>query len=266
MTDLVNQPIFVPLAVKRARPKKKCCPSCGLVQQGLFPERVHAPTQYGDGFAAWTAYLHAYPLLPLERIAQLFKDLTGYRPSEATLLSYLKLTSESLQSAENAIRSQLLGEPVVHADETGLRVEGQGHWLHTISMGKWTLLGMHESRGSKAIDALGFLPRFTGAVVHDCYKSYFKEKYTFKHVLCNVHLLRDCQEIEQFDKHHWVTQMKDLLLKSWIQVKAARQVMNPLEPDVIEAIKAEYDAILEDGKLEWARMPSEKRRVREDGK
>jgi len=66
---------------------KKCCPYCGLVQQGHFPERVNAPTQYGDGFAAWTAYLHGYQLLPLERIAQLFEDLTSYRPSEATLLS-----------------------------------------------------------------------------------------------------------------------------------------------------------------------------------
>jgi transposase len=69
---------------------------------------VKALTQYGDGFAAWTAYLHAYQLLPLERIAQLFEDLTCYRPSQATLLSYLKITSESLQSAEQTIRKSYL--------------------------------------------------------------------------------------------------------------------------------------------------------------
>jgi transposase len=240
------------VVVTEHRAEKKCCPNCGLIQQGLFPERIGAPTQYGDGFAAWTAYLHGYQLLPLERIAQLFEDLTSYRPSEATLLSYLKAISGSLQTAEDAIRGQLFGEPVVHADETGLRVEGKSHWLHTISTGKWTLLGMHESRGSKGIDALGFLPTFKGAVVHDCYKSYFKEKYTFEHVLCNVHLLRDCQEIAQFDNHQWVTHMKDLLLESWAMVKSSRQDNKPLTQDIIQNITARYDAILDGGKHEWA--------------
>jgi transposase len=240
------------VVVTEHRVEKKCCPQCGLVQQGQFPERINAPTQYGDGFAAWTDYLHAYQLLPLERIAQLFEDLTRYRPSEATLLSYLKTISGSLQSAEHAIRRQLFHEPVVHADETGLRVEGKSHWLHTISTDKWTLLGMNESRGSKGMDAIGFLPAFNGAVVHDCYKSYFKDKYTFEHVLCNVHLLRDCQEIAQFDKHQWVTRMKDLLLESWTRVKAARQDKMPLTVDAIQTIQARYDEILEGGKLEWA--------------
>jgi transposase len=241
------------VVVTEHRLEKKCCPNCGLIQQGHFPEHVKAPTQYGDGFAAWTAYLHAYQLLPLERIAQLFEDLTRYRPSQATLLSYLRTTSESLQAAEHYIRKQLFTERVVHADETGLRVEGKSHWLHTISTGKWTLLGMHASRGSKGMDALGFLPAYLGAVVHDCYKSYFKMHYRFEHVLCNVHLLRDCQEIEQFDKHQWVTRMKKLLFNSWAQVKVARHAGQLLSTDIIENIKAEYDAILESGKLEWAK-------------
>jgi len=33
---------------------------------------------------AWTAYLHGYQMVPLSRIAQLFDDLTGGWPSEAT--------------------------------------------------------------------------------------------------------------------------------------------------------------------------------------
>lgn len=237
--------------VTEHRAEKKCCPNCGVIQQAPFPERVNAPTQYGEGFAAWTTYLHGYQMLPLERIAQLFADLTGYRPSEATLLSYLKVISNSIKPAEQAIRKQLFSEPVVHADETSVRVEGKSHWLHTMSTAQWTLLGLNESRGSKGIDAIGMLTTYKGVVVHDFYKAYFKEHYAFEHVLCNAHLLRECQGIAQYDKHLWANQMKELLQESWKLARASRIEKIPLTEAVIQSIKKRYDEILEGGKGEW---------------
>lgn len=38
--------------VTKHRAEKKCCPQCGLQQSASFPERINAPTQYGDGFTA----------------------------------------------------------------------------------------------------------------------------------------------------------------------------------------------------------------------
>jgi transposase len=239
--------------VTEHRIEKKCCPRCGLMQQGLFPDRVNAPTQYGEGFTAWTAYLHGYQMLPLARIAQLFEDLTSYRPSEATLLSYLKSISDSLAPVEDEIRKQLFTEPVVHADESGLRIEGKGHWIHTVSSSQWTLLGIQKNRGCQGIDELGFLPAYNGIVVHDCYKSYFKDHYSFEHVLCNAHLLRECQGIEQYDKHQWATQMKNLLLESWTLAKSSRLDNIRLSDKVIQDIHARYDDILEFGKSEWVK-------------
>jgi hypothetical protein len=51
-------------------------------------------------------------MLPLERIAQLFAALTGYRPSEATLLSSLQTMYVSLEEAEQTIRTVLFQEPI----------------------------------------------------------------------------------------------------------------------------------------------------------
>ena len=45
---------------------------------------MKAPVQYGDSWAAWCAYLHTYQLLPLDRISQLFHDMTDYRASYFT--------------------------------------------------------------------------------------------------------------------------------------------------------------------------------------
>lgn len=237
--------------VTEHRAEKKCCTQCGLQQSACFPEGVQAPTQYGAGFTAWTAYLHAYQMLPLERITQLFADLTGYQPSEATLLSSLRTMFHSLEKAEQTIRAQLFQKRVVHADETGCRVEGKTQWMHVVSDGDWTLLGVHPKRGSQGIDELGFFPFYTGTVVHDCLPTYFKEVYSFEHALCNAHLLRECQGIAEHDGHKWAIQMKELLQESWKLAQFARQDPFPLPLDVIEAIKAGYDAILENGKREW---------------
>jgi transposase len=240
------------VVITEHRAEKKCCPACGLRQSAPFPARVTAPTQYGDGFTAWMTYLHVYQLLPLERIAQLFADLTGYRPSEATLLSSLETMYQSLEYAEQMIRSELFRKLVVHSDETSCRIDGKNHWIHAVSDPRWTLLGVHRSRGSKAMDELTFMPLYTGTVVHDCYSSYFKDGYVFEHALCNAHLLRECQGIVEYDRHDWAAQMKDLLQNAWKTALAAREGQVPVAPDVILAYERRYDDILLKGESEWS--------------
>lgn len=239
------------MVVTEHRAEKKCCPQCGLQQKASFPERVSGPTQYGEGITAWTAYLHAYQMLPLERIAQLFADLTGYRPSEATLLSSLQTMFHSLEEAEQTIRTQLFQAPLVHADETGCRIEGKNHWMHVVSDADWTLLGVHPKRGSQAMDELGFFPFYMGIVVHDCLPAYFRTFYFFHHALCNAHLLRECQGIAEHDDHEWAREMKELLQGSWRLAQSSRQENLLLSGETIEAITVRYDDILEHGKEEW---------------
>ncbi|MET3208579.1 UNVERIFIED_CONTAM: transposase [Paenibacillus sp. PvR008] len=240
------------MRVTEHRIEKKCCPCCGLEQKATFPADIQAPTQYGEGFAAWTAYLHAYQMLPLKRMAQLFADLTTYRPSEATLLSLLQTMSRSLESVEQTIRSALFRKATVNVDETGCRIAGKNHWVHVVSNEHWTLLGAHQKRGSQAMDELGFLPFYSGTVVHDCLPAYFKDFYYFDHALCNAHLLRECQGIAEHDGHAWAKQMKELLQESWKLTQTARRDRRPLAAAILDEASKRYDDILERGKDEWA--------------
>lgn len=241
------------MVITEHQAEKKCCPQCCVQQTASFPSHVRAPVQYGREMAAWTAYLHAYQLLPLERIGQLYADLTGYRPSEATLLAQLEEMTSRLQPLERTIREQLLASPVVHADETGFRVNGKGYWMHTVCNQEWTLLFAHPSRGSKGMDAMNVLPHYKGNLVHDCYASYFKDQYAFRHVLCNAHLLRDCKEIAQYDNHQWATDMTTLLQESWKAARIARSLQQPLSDAVVQAFRSRYDDILQRGREEWAK-------------
>lgn len=211
------------------RAVKQCCSNCGLQQRAHFPEQVKAPTQYGTGFTTWTAYLHTYQMIPLDRISRMFSELTGYRPSEATLLSSLQTMHHALAEAEDTIRTALRQQSVVHADETGCRIEGKTEWMHVVSDAQWTLLGIHPNRGNKGMDALGFLPSYTGAVVHDCLAAYFKPHYTFSHALCNAHLLRECQGIVEHDGHQWAQQMKELCKKAGRWCNVMHKTNNPCQ-------------------------------------
>lgn len=243
------------VVVTEYRAEKKCCPHCRRTQRAHFPEGVNAATQYGDGFAAWTAYLSAFQMLPLARIGQLFFDLTGYRPSDATLLSYLEVMNHRLAPVEQCVREALLKSAYLHCDETSISVQDKEHWLHTSSSSAWTLFTVHPSRGSVGMKAGGILPSYKGTVMHDSYRAYFKDEFAFSHSLCCAHLLRECQGISEHDKHTWSTQMKALLQESWKTVSVHRQRGEPLKKETIQPMQQLYDEILTQGALEWSKDP-----------
>lgn len=238
-----------------------CCPTCNTHTTASFPEGVNAPVQYGATLAAWTSYLSTYQMLPLARISQFFEDLTGHGPSEATLLAGLNQMHTALAPAEQQLRQHLLQSPVIHADETGFRVQGSGVWMHTASQADYTLLTVHKSRGTEGMKAGGILPRYQGTVVHDFYWPYFHQTtFSFRHALCNAHLLRECQGITEHDKHRWSQEMKTLLQEAWGLARSARATENPLPELVIAEVEQRYDDILQRGEPEWKQgwIPKEK--------
>ena len=51
---------------------------------------------------------------------------------------------------------------VLHADETGANINGQNHWLHSLSNEVSTYFHIDEKRGSTAMDTMNVLPNFQG--------------------------------------------------------------------------------------------------------
>src|SRR5205085_10273352 len=111
------------------------------------------------------------------------------------------LAAAGLTPFSAAGRAGLLGEELVHADETGLRVAGRLHWLHVASSGRCTALFCHRKRGKEAIDAAGVLPAFTGIAVHDAFAPYARYR-SATHALCNAHLLRELIALVDHDTAH----------------------------------------------------------------
>ena len=200
------------LTVTEYRLAKTCCPDCRKTVTASAPEGVNAPTQYGPRFLSLLAYLHEDQALPVNRVSQLLSDLFGAVVSEGTILRASSLLSDRLEPFLAHIRTLLIQAPLMHADESGLRVKGGLSWCHVNSTRKVTLLGLHEKRGLEGIEAMGVLPHLQGSLVTDFWGPYLS--FDGKHSFCNAHLLRELTAIEENDKHLWATRMKDFLLET----------------------------------------------------
>ena len=166
---------------------------CGARTTGVAPLGVHAPVSYGPRVTAALVYLYQGQFLSKARTAQAMSDLLAVPVSAGTVAAVTARAATALAVPDgftDTVRSQLRDGPLIHLDETGLRVAGRLHWLHSAGTTGLTLLHVHRRRGREAIDAFAVLPGYTGIAVHDAWAPY--DTYTTaRHVLCGAHLLRE---------------------------------------------------------------------------
>ena len=142
------------------------------------------------------------------------------------------------------IRERIQQAPVVHFDETGMRIAGKLNWLHVAGTDGLTYYMGHAKRGSEAMDAVGILPGFAGRAVHDGWKSYFR--YTdCNHALCNAHHLRELTFIVEQYGQRWAQRMIEFLLK--VKTEREKTEASGFRPQQIQAYEREYREIVAAG-------------------
>jgi transposase len=202
------------LEVKEYQQMSCCCPGCGEINLGKFPDFAKAPVQYGNGVRALVNLLSIKCHLSYQNIKELFADLFEHPINDATIQSALIQANVECEDVEQSIKEQLFASANIHGDETGLQIKNKRQWLHVLCNDKWTYLFTHERRGSKALESCApELFNYKGNLVHDCWSSYWKVK-SASHSLCNPHFLRELTaQIEQGRK--WAIQMHGLLMEMY---------------------------------------------------
>ena len=193
-------------------------------------------------------YLCIYQLIPYDRASEFFADVYGRAPSKGTIIKACSDCSHKLVDVEEKIKEQLLKKHVLHADETGMQVNGKREWVHTISDEYLTFYAHHKKRGSEAIDEMGIIPQFNGVLVHDCWRPYFR--YTCEHALCNAHLLRELEGISENFSQKWSVAMQNLLIESLEKIRGTPEKAKSLSSEWIQEYEKRYDAILKNGEEE----------------
>lgn len=194
---------------------KRRCRGCGTVTSPVAPPGVQAPVQYGPRATAICLYLYAGQFLSKDRTASALGELFGLPVTGATVLAMTRRAAGGLEGFLERARAEIAVAPVAHFDETGLRVAGRLHWVHSASTGTWSLITVHAKRGVEAMNAAGVLNHFTGVAVHDAWAPY--DTYTAaEHALCNAHLLRELQYVidnTPGGQWCWAAQAGDALLQ-----------------------------------------------------
>jgi transposase len=198
----------------------KVCENCGKKNKTNFPEELVQEAQYGNNIKAFSVYLQNYHMLPFKRCSELIEDLTGHKISPGSLANFQSKGYSNLEDYESSVKKILLKSSVLHADETGVRLNGKLHWMHVLSNDVLSYFGYHQKRGKQAIDAFNIIPLYNGNLVHDRFASYFS--YECKHSLCNAHILRELQYLWETKELKWVRNLSNLLVGIHHQIKQGK--------------------------------------------
>jgi transposase len=245
--DLIERPLIV----TEHRASIYRCGHCRRVTKAAFPEGVVSPTQYGERIKAAAIYLNVQQLIPEDRAAETLADLfAAPLLCPASLTAWVRQKARDLERVHAGIGARLAQAKVRHLDETGLRVAGKLHWLHTTSSEAFTFYRAEEKRGAIPSDLKG------GIVVHDGFAPY-GALGQIDHALCNAHHLRELKALIELDGEAWATPMRNMLIAANAAVRNARESgASALAPDQVSALVERYWEAVREGLTFHRALPS----------
>jgi hypothetical protein len=149
--------------------------------------------------------------LPFRHIRAVLQKMAGLTVSAGGLVKQLKRIARWLEGEYEKLILTMRASKVLHADETGWRIEGKNAWTWVFTQPLLTLFVMNESRGRKVVtDVLG--EAFGGKLVCDFYGAY--DGVDCDKQRCLTHLLREIKELGDKDAS-FAADPWALKLKKW---------------------------------------------------
>ena len=265
VTGVTRRQVFdlptVSLACTEHHAERKRC-VCGTETTATFPAEATAPACYGPALRAYVCYLATRQHIPVARVAELLRDTYGAPVSTGTIVAMVQEGGTMLGEFLSTVTDLLRGAAVVHADETGLRVEAGLKWVHSVSTTELTMYHLNAKRGKVAMDAMGILEYLRGILVHDGWASY-RHYNNVVHALCNAHHLRELEAVAETPGQDWAQNMTALLCDTWqlvLDAKANRR--SALDAGHLTAASGRYRTIITAGHVANPPPPPSGRRGR----
>ena len=169
------------------------CPHCKKHVEPVVPEAL-PKAAIGHRLVSLTGWLH----YGIGATTQQVLDLVGIhlhtRLSAGGLVSCWHRLSEILTPWYESIAREALDSAVLHADETGWRVNGATRWLWCFASRDACYYLIDRSRGGPALGKF-FTESFDGVLVHDFWAAYDAIEAA-DHQCCLVHLLRELEKVD----------------------------------------------------------------------
>ena len=169
------------------------CPGCQKQVEPKVPDALPQCT-LGHRTVALAAWLYYGLAVTISQIVEVFNQHLQLKLSAGGLMQMWHRLADVFGPWYEQIHRHCLDAGILHADETGWRVEGETWWLWCFSTDDATFYMLDESRGHPALDKF-FVSEFDGVLVTDFWAAY--DAVGRLHQKCWPHLLRELKEVDE---------------------------------------------------------------------
>jgi transposase len=169
------------------------CPCCKKQVEPKVPDAL-PQCMLGHRTVALAAWLYFGLGVTIRQIVDVFNQHLQLKLTDGGLVQMWHRIADICGPWYEAIHRHCLDAGVLHADETGWRVEGETWWLWCFSRDDATFYQLDRSRGHPALDQF-FVSEFDGVLVTDFWSAY--DAVARLHQKCWPHLLRDMKEVNK---------------------------------------------------------------------
>lgn len=173
------------------------CPQCRETVEPVVPDALPGAT-IGLRVVVLSAWLHYLLGVTLAQILDVFNFHLHFPLTAGGLVQMWRRLREILLAWYLEIQARALDSAVLHADETGWRVNGQTHWLWCFTTTDLTYYRIDRSRGSPALKKF-FKKEFAGVLVTDFWSAY-NAVVAARKQKCLPHLLRDLKRTQHYHR------------------------------------------------------------------
>lgn len=204
------------------------CPQCRRKVEPAVTTVLPGAT-LGNRLLVLTAWLHYALGNTLGQIGEVLNFHLQMPVSSGGLLGMWRRLAAILYDWYEQIHQEALDSAVLHADESGWRVDGKTHWLWCFANTDLSYFLIDRCRGSPALLKF-FTQEFGGILVSDFWGAYNAVVCALRQT-CLVHLLRDLEHVEKYKSPgaHWPAFAKKLrrLLADAIRLWRRRDELLP---------------------------------------
>lgn len=173
------------------------CPQCRKSVEPKVPDAL-PNCMLGNHVLALSAWLHYGLGNTLSQVVEVFNYHLQCRLTKGGLAQQWGRLQAVLYPWYEQLHAAAMQAAVLHADETGWRVNGKTHWLWCFSSPRLTYYMIDRKRGSPAL-AKFFRAEFAGTLVTDFWGAYNSVVCGARQT-CLVHLLRDLKHVEKYKR------------------------------------------------------------------
>jgi transposase len=217
------------------------CRCCGGTTLAAVPEGMEPGTPFSLNIVALAMYLRFVHAVSYKRLSRLLLDLFGLAISEGALDAAFQRGKPHFDADVAAILTRLRRARVIYSDETGVRIDGRGHWNWVFQNADVVIHVVRPSRGAGVVVEVlgGHRPALW---VSDLYGA--QQGHAEAWQVCLAHQLRDCRYAIEAGDAIFAPRMKALLLRAVVLARRHRDLAESTRRQYRSRLDRDLDAIM----------------------